>query len=537
MAFENTGALAFANALSKLGANIGQGMQERYKRDAMAAAVPDMQAGNWGSAGAKLMEIDPATGFKLLEKQRATDDFKQAYGGGSLSALGAPTQPAGPMNLAGGMPDPNEVSGYISQAAAARGIDPNVALRVANSEGLRSYVGDDNSSFGPYQLHYGGVAKGGNAVPGLGDEFTKSTGLDARDPQTWRQQVDFSLDRAKQGGWGPWHGWKGDPMAGIGQPQPTQVAQAGNTMSDASPSLTAQFNRARWIIANPNMSDAAKEAAKLDLQNIQTMMREDRAANRPTEAQRNYNLARQQGFTGSFMDYQQSNRASTTVNVGAGENEFMKKSNAKMADKFAAIIDDGDAAQQDLALVSRLGELGQVVNTGGGAALQNFLSQYGIKVGDNIGQVEAYQAIVDKLTPSQRVPGSGNPTDRENTMFKSSLPSLVRTPEGNKIIRDTLTGMANAKIARAQIAEQVMTGQMTPQQGIAEMRKLPSPFKEGGAQEPPQPAFIPEPPQGVTAEQINQQAAARIANNPADREKVVRQMMLWKKRIPGLAIP
>ena len=66
--------------------------------------------------------------------------------------------------------------------------------------------GDQGSSFGPGQLHYGGVASGGNSVGGLGDAFTRTTGLNARDPSTWQQQIDFSLDQAAQGGWGPWHG-------------------------------------------------------------------------------------------------------------------------------------------------------------------------------------------------------------------------------------------------------------------------------------------------------------------------------------------
>jgi hypothetical protein len=113
----------------------------------------------------------------------------------------------------------SEREAYIRKAAAARGMDPEVAVKVARSEGLGgAYVGDRGSSFGDFQLHYGGVAGGGMAVSGLGDAFTKKTGLDARDPGTWQQQVDFALDQAKAGGWGPWHGWKGSPSAGIGGP-------------------------------------------------------------------------------------------------------------------------------------------------------------------------------------------------------------------------------------------------------------------------------------------------------------------------------
>lgn len=108
-----------------------------------------------------------------------------------------------------------EIETYIRDAAIKRGVDPDVAVAVAKSEGLYSYVGDRGSSFGPFQLHYGGVASGGMAVSGLGDEFTKATGLDARDPSTVKAQVDFALDQAAKGGWGPWHGWHGAQWAGI----------------------------------------------------------------------------------------------------------------------------------------------------------------------------------------------------------------------------------------------------------------------------------------------------------------------------------
>lgn len=133
------------------------------------------------------------------------------------------------------MYDPKIVAEYIRQAAMRRGMDPDVALQVAKNEGLNSYTGDGGSSFGPYQLHYGGVAKGGNAVGGLGDIFTKRTGLDARNPDTWQAQVDFSLDEAKRGGWKPWHGWTGPADAGIqgkyGGPLMGAKGVAGMTLS------------------------------------------------------------------------------------------------------------------------------------------------------------------------------------------------------------------------------------------------------------------------------------------------------------------
>lgn len=128
-------------------------------------------------------------------------------------------------------PSTQEVAEYINQRAPQMGVDPRVANRVfTQGEYGGKYVGDQGSSFGPTQLHYGGMAPGGNRVAGLGDEFTKATGLDARDPSTWREQIDFSLGQAAKGGWGPWHAAKKVGVGeyeGINAMAPRQIASAG----------------------------------------------------------------------------------------------------------------------------------------------------------------------------------------------------------------------------------------------------------------------------------------------------------------------
>lgn len=111
-----------------------------------------------------------------------------------------------------------EQANYIRAAAIQRGIDPNIPLQIAMAEGGGNIgaIGDRGSSFGLFQLHYGGVAGGGNAVGGLGDEFTRKYGLDARDPSTWQKQTDFVLDYAAKHGWAAFHAFHGAPFAGIG---------------------------------------------------------------------------------------------------------------------------------------------------------------------------------------------------------------------------------------------------------------------------------------------------------------------------------
>ncbi len=99
-----------------------------------------------------------------------------------------------------------QVAAYIRHAFAAQGIDPSVALRIAQSEGLNRYMGDHGTSFGAFQLHYGGSGIRGMNSGGLGDRFTAETGKDARDPTTWREQIDFAAKTALREGWGAWHG-------------------------------------------------------------------------------------------------------------------------------------------------------------------------------------------------------------------------------------------------------------------------------------------------------------------------------------------
>ena len=98
---------------------------------------------------------------------------------------------------------PAEIGAYIREQATARGIDPETAWRVANSEGLNHPVGDYGQcgggpsvgcSFGPYQLYVGGLASG----------FTQATGLRVQDYENnWRQQVQYALNWASQHGWNP----------------------------------------------------------------------------------------------------------------------------------------------------------------------------------------------------------------------------------------------------------------------------------------------------------------------------------------------
>jgi len=126
--------------------------------------------------------------------------------------------------------DPRGLTGYIRETAKKYGIDPEVALRVAKSEGLSSFrsgvrtkSGGEEPSFGAFQLYTGG---------GLGNAFQKETGLDPSDPANEKATIDYALKTAAKVGWKPWHGAKNTGIGeweGIGGGEANKIAAADAT--------------------------------------------------------------------------------------------------------------------------------------------------------------------------------------------------------------------------------------------------------------------------------------------------------------------
>jgi hypothetical protein len=132
-----------------------------------------------------------------------------SYGGAANGGLpfrlaAASSSPGAGGDGAATSDDPRGLVPYIRQQAIARGIDPDVAVRVAQSEGLSNPVGDSGKSHGAFQLYTGG---------GMGNEFQRATGLNPADPRNERATIDYALDNVRRTGWTPFHGAAG---AGIG---------------------------------------------------------------------------------------------------------------------------------------------------------------------------------------------------------------------------------------------------------------------------------------------------------------------------------
>ncbi|HEY5798266.1 MAG TPA: hypothetical protein VIU82_24955, partial [Bosea sp. (in: a-proteobacteria)] len=166
-----------------------------------------------------------------------------------------------------------------------------------------------------------------------------------------------------------------------------------------------------------------------------------------------------------------------TNSIGATEGEYAKANGKAISGRFEKIVEEGDAAQLEAGAITRLRELGgSIKNMGAGAALQARLAEYGIKVGENVSEIEAYSALIDKLTPQQRIAGAGATSDFDAKMFKNSLPGLVRTPQGNAMILDTLEAVNAYKRQRADIVAEAMASNEKPADVLKRLKELPDPF-------------------------------------------------------------
>ena len=131
----------------------------------------------------------------------------------NMEADAPAAQPGRPVS-ATPIPGGNDHVAFIQNYAKQIGLDPNLALGIANAEGLRAWSAKNPNaastvdvqngqpfSFGDFQLNIHPGAMGAKAL---------AANIDPRDPTQWQAADRFALDQMKAGGVGP---WSGDPVA------------------------------------------------------------------------------------------------------------------------------------------------------------------------------------------------------------------------------------------------------------------------------------------------------------------------------------
>jgi len=160
-----------------------------------------------------------------------------------------------------------------------------------------------------------------------------------------------------------------------------------------------------------------------------------------------------------------------SVNTADSADAGRKKFHEKVAENWAETLNEGSVAADQLKTLSDLRQVASRVRTGPEAVAKAFLGKYGIKT-EGIGDIEAFNATVNRLIPQQRVPGSGPTSDFDARTFRDSLPTLMTSTEGTGLIMNTMEGLVKNKMARAEIVSQWATGKMNMAEGIERMTAL-----------------------------------------------------------------
>jgi len=170
----------------------------------------------------------------------------------------------------------------------------------------------------------------------------------------------------------------------------------------------------------------------------------------------------------------------TTVNVGAGEGAFEKETGKAMAQQFQGIVDQGVKARRNMQDIMQLQKALSGVPAGAAGKISAFASNLGIDVpgGDD---AAAASALIERIIPGQRPPGSGPMTDKDAEMYRGALPKLMQTPGGRQKIIDTMAATAKYDADMGDIAARAQSGEITVQEARKQMAALGNPLQEAVA--------------------------------------------------------
>jgi flagellar protein FlgJ len=169
--------------------------------------------------------------------------------------------------------------------------------------------------------------------------------------------------------------------------------------------------------------------------------------------------------------------AVATAISGGRPDTFQEEVKKGLAKEFGEIRKSGIAAQRSAQDVNRLETLLSKVDTGGAAAFKQAAGNFGIKT-EGLDDIQAAQAIINKLVPAQRPAGSGPMSDADLELFKQSMPRIINQPGGNKLIIDGMKRINQYLIEEGKIAAEVTAGRITPDEGTRKMFALGNPVQD-----------------------------------------------------------
>jgi hypothetical protein len=163
------------------------------------------------------------------------------------------------------------------------------------------------------------------------------------------------------------------------------------------------------------------------------------------------------------------------------ESKFAEAAATSQVSRYDDVVKQGSAQNAAMGTINTLRGLSDSIGAPGvgntiARTLGPSLRNVGIEVG-SLSDMEAFNAIVSRLVPAQRPPGSGTMSDKDVDLFKASLPQLAATAGGRKLILDQMEAIASYDIQRAQITSRALNGEMPRQQAEKMLREMPDPME------------------------------------------------------------
>lgn len=206
--------------------------------------------------------------------------------------------------------------------------------------------------------------------------------------------------------------------------------------------------------------------------------------NKPTTEQSNYaTYVAQSRAAGqmprSFNEWDLERKRAGAMTMSLDQNSFDKEMGKLQAERMHEYIKRGGTASEMVGDLKTLRDLSSKITPGKSAEIQLALGPWaealGVKI-DGLDNLQAYNAVIDKMAPRMRVPGSGATSDFDAKQFLRSLPGLSNTAGGNEIIQNTFEALQRRDIAAAEIASRAAAKEITATEAEKLIRDLPDPY-------------------------------------------------------------
>lgn len=156
----------------------------------------------------------------------------------------------------------------------------------------------------------------------------------------------------------------------------------------------------------------------------------------------------------SFADFskemKKAGSSNTIVNTGDATSEFGKKADAKLADYYGTLADRGAAAAST---VQALGQMRELLTVAPQGPIQGRLAE---AFPGFSSAADAFNATINQLAPSLRIPGSGAQSDKDMDILMGAMPRLRNSPQANQIILGAFERKAMLDQKRAELANSAL---------------------------------------------------------------------------------